>query len=286
MGNEHLRVAMATARVDMDALVTATGVDPKTCQRWIAGRTPYPRHRRVIADLLGEDEGHLWPQTAEPVTYGARFRKLWQTASNEGDAVGKVQRSLGAALSGQLVNIEQSAAIKIELDGTAVIEQAYFCANASYTPLMTLTRDMWFEQPQHEIFLRARCDRSVPMQVQIIRDFPNYKQFICNFVKPVQPLEIFSFSYCYRAERMFLADHFWDQRTLALTRLLAVSINHSKGRPLKSAAVMEELQSGPMQDQDPDLTIVQLDETACNIRWKKDFPGINGIYRISWSFDG
>ena len=269
----------------MDALVAATGVDPKTGQRWIAGRTPYPRHRRAIADLLGENEGYLWPQTAEPVTHEARFRRLWQAALSEGDAVLQIQRSLGGAISGQLVNIEQAATIEIDPDGSAVIEQAYLCANASYTPLMTLTRDMWFEHPQHEVFLRARCNRSVPMQVQIVRDFPNYKPFLCNFVRPVQPLEIFHFSYCYRTKKMFLADHFWDQRALTLTKTLTVSIVHSKGRPLTSAAITEELQAGPMQDQDPDLTIIQPDEKTCNIRWKKDFPGINGIYRISWSFD-
>lgn len=177
-------VAMAAARVEVDALVAATGVDPKTGQRWVAGRTPYPRHRRAIADLLGEDEGYLWPHIAEPVTNGARFRRLWQAALNESDAVRQIQRSRGAAMSGQLVNIEQTATIEIEPDGSAIIQQAYLCANASSTPLMTLTRDMWFKQPQHEVFLRARCDRSVPMQVQIVRDFPNYKQFICNFVKP------------------------------------------------------------------------------------------------------
>jgi hypothetical protein len=37
-------------------------VDPKTVQRWIAGRLPRPHSRHALADLLGVDEVELWPQ--------------------------------------------------------------------------------------------------------------------------------------------------------------------------------------------------------------------------------
>jgi hypothetical protein len=41
-------------------------VDPKTVSRWIAedGRTPQPRHRWQLSDLLGVEEHVLWPQLA------------------------------------------------------------------------------------------------------------------------------------------------------------------------------------------------------------------------------
>ncbi len=61
MANERLRTAMAAAQVDLDAIIEATGVDPKTAQRWINGRTPTARHRSNVVKLVGEDEAYLWP---------------------------------------------------------------------------------------------------------------------------------------------------------------------------------------------------------------------------------
>ena len=68
--NERLRTAMAVAHVDMDAIVEATGVDPKTVQRWINGRTPNARHRSRLVRLVGEAETYLWPDVAD----GERIR--------------------------------------------------------------------------------------------------------------------------------------------------------------------------------------------------------------------
>lgn len=84
MANERLRQAMATAHVDLRAIADATGVDPKTVQRWQGGRIPHARHRWRVAELLHEREDYLWPdeqtepnakvaQTAEIITaYGWR----------------------------------------------------------------------------------------------------------------------------------------------------------------------------------------------------------------------
>ena len=47
MANERLRTAMAAAQVDLDAIIEATGVDPKTVQRWMNGRTPLPATDRT-----------------------------------------------------------------------------------------------------------------------------------------------------------------------------------------------------------------------------------------------
>ncbi len=59
--NEPLRKAMADARVSIEALARAVGVHAKTVQRWLGGRTPHPRHRWAVADLLGVREATLWP---------------------------------------------------------------------------------------------------------------------------------------------------------------------------------------------------------------------------------
>jgi hypothetical protein len=63
MGNDRLRTAMAKAHVDVEAVSNKTGVDPKTVQRWLGGRTPHARHRWAVSELLSEEETYLWPET-------------------------------------------------------------------------------------------------------------------------------------------------------------------------------------------------------------------------------
>src|SRR4051794_23487707 len=46
-------------------VATAVGVDPKTAERWIAGRPPHPRHRAAVADLLGQSETYLWEEVVK-----------------------------------------------------------------------------------------------------------------------------------------------------------------------------------------------------------------------------
>jgi hypothetical protein len=60
--NERLRDALLRNGVDLLQVAKATGVDPKTVERWITkDRTPYPRHRHTIASLVREPETYLWP---------------------------------------------------------------------------------------------------------------------------------------------------------------------------------------------------------------------------------
>ncbi len=61
MANERLRASMVVRRYAPERLAAVLAVDPKTVQRWIAGRTPHPRHRWAVADVLEEDEHYLWP---------------------------------------------------------------------------------------------------------------------------------------------------------------------------------------------------------------------------------
>ncbi len=61
MANDRLRSAMAKAGLSLDVIAEATGVDPKTVQRWIGGRVPHARHRFGVAALVREDEDYLWP---------------------------------------------------------------------------------------------------------------------------------------------------------------------------------------------------------------------------------
>jgi len=78
--NLNLRQALAAARLHPSDVAARLAVDPKTVDRWLAGRTPYPRHRLALADLLGVDEADLWPDATSPaVPRGTRdeFKALY-----------------------------------------------------------------------------------------------------------------------------------------------------------------------------------------------------------------
>jgi transcriptional regulator with XRE-family HTH domain len=83
--NERLREAVDSSGYDEATIATRLGVDPKTVERWITGRIPYPRYRRALADLLNVDERKLWPQTAqrsvaqsqEPAKVQATYAHRW-----------------------------------------------------------------------------------------------------------------------------------------------------------------------------------------------------------------
>ncbi|GAA3994776.1 DUF5919 domain-containing protein [Allokutzneria multivorans] len=67
MANERLRDALARNGLSYEQIAEATGVDQKTVERWITkGRTPYPRHRHVIASMVRETETYLWPDAVVP----------------------------------------------------------------------------------------------------------------------------------------------------------------------------------------------------------------------------
>jgi transcriptional regulator with XRE-family HTH domain len=61
MANERLRAALLERGLTPNALAIELGVDIKTVERWVSGRTPYRRHRYAISTRLGVDEVYLWP---------------------------------------------------------------------------------------------------------------------------------------------------------------------------------------------------------------------------------
>lgn len=63
-----LRRALAESRLREIDIAEALGVDPKTVQRWLAGRLPQPRHRWGLADLVHRHEHDLWPQLVGGLT--------------------------------------------------------------------------------------------------------------------------------------------------------------------------------------------------------------------------
>jgi DNA-binding transcriptional regulator YdaS (Cro superfamily) len=61
MANDNLKDALRTAGLTSEQFAQIIDVDPKTVQRWVSGRTPYPRHRATIARALDLTEHELWP---------------------------------------------------------------------------------------------------------------------------------------------------------------------------------------------------------------------------------
>ena len=121
--NQRLRSAMAAARLDIEGVAASLGVDPKTVQRWLAGRTPRPRHRWELASLLHAQDETLWPGASASLTgtptrpYGADAEvsrvfasqadaedEIRLLASNAGEIDLRILRGLGLiALNGSLL---------------------------------------------------------------------------------------------------------------------------------------------------------------------------------------
>jgi hypothetical protein len=59
--NERLRNAIDASEHNEISIAERLCVDPKTVERWVAGRAPYPRYRRSLAALLNTEEKELWP---------------------------------------------------------------------------------------------------------------------------------------------------------------------------------------------------------------------------------
>jgi hypothetical protein len=62
MENLALRRALSHARLRENDVANSLNVDPKTVQRWLAGRRPQPAHRWALAELVGVHEFDLWPE--------------------------------------------------------------------------------------------------------------------------------------------------------------------------------------------------------------------------------
>src|SRR5262245_18803900 len=133
--NQPLRDAMAAARLDIEGVAAELGVDPKTVQRWLAGRTPRPRHRWALASLLHAQDEALWPGASASLTgaaarpYGADAEvsrvfasqadaedEIRLLASNASEIDLRILRGLGLiALNGSLLRPAVVAARQVRL---------------------------------------------------------------------------------------------------------------------------------------------------------------------------
>ncbi len=64
--NVVLKRALKDVNLRTVDVAVRLGVDPKTVERWIAGRRPHPRFRTALVALTGVAEERLWPPSGEP----------------------------------------------------------------------------------------------------------------------------------------------------------------------------------------------------------------------------
>ncbi|MFE3765767.1 XRE family transcriptional regulator [Streptomyces sp. NPDC059104] len=77
MQNERLRALMASGGWTHASLASATGVDPKSVERWVnLGRTPRRATALLAAETLGEDVHALWPALRQARAARAVSREL------------------------------------------------------------------------------------------------------------------------------------------------------------------------------------------------------------------
>jgi hypothetical protein len=78
--NHPLGRALRGAGLHVVDVAAQLAVDPKTVQRWISGRIPYPRHRAALTRLTGWTSRDLWPdlpRKAEPNTVADEVRLVY-----------------------------------------------------------------------------------------------------------------------------------------------------------------------------------------------------------------
>jgi lambda repressor-like predicted transcriptional regulator len=74
--NERLRAAVLESGLAMEDVARQAGMDPKTLERAIAGRTPHPRNRHALAAVLQSDPTELWPDSYGPTGSGVSLSEL------------------------------------------------------------------------------------------------------------------------------------------------------------------------------------------------------------------
>ena len=94
VANERLRTALAKQAATPEQLAEELQVDPKTVQRWLAGRTPHGRHRRRLAAHLRADEGYLWPDAERDRELSSSRAELVAIYPHRSDVPREVWRDL------------------------------------------------------------------------------------------------------------------------------------------------------------------------------------------------
>jgi transcriptional regulator with XRE-family HTH domain len=110
MRNERLKAALARSGASVSDLAELCEVDPKTVQRWLSGRVPFPKHRLKLAQRLGVEEDYLWPEARDQAAAAGSAAEIVGAYAHRADVPVQLWRTLLTA-----------ARSKIDLVGYALL---------------------------------------------------------------------------------------------------------------------------------------------------------------------
>jgi hypothetical protein len=88
--------------MEPESLARKLNVDPKTVQRWLGGRTPHPRHRWKVCDILGMSEQQLWPSVLAGASGAQHTAEIVAAYAHRADAPGQLWAGMLEAARGQI----------------------------------------------------------------------------------------------------------------------------------------------------------------------------------------
>jgi transcriptional regulator with XRE-family HTH domain len=230
------------------------------------------------------DSRHAWDTGTRDITQ--RFCEIW-------DSLGASKEEKIQATNDLLkhTNLPKMIYTSFRLDinilnpnGDAHIIWKYHGTNVGDEDIVGESKSIWFEKKQVEdIRLTGTSDRPVPLKIDTLRDYENYKEFFCNFEVPVSFGESIKYSYEYHPQEMFRTSHYWDWQVRNLVLNTRITIRHNSGKKLKSYEIKKETPKGLITEPNTDFT-VRTDESQAEIVWAKYFPEYGAKYRIHWEF--
>jgi hypothetical protein len=169
-------------------------------------------------------------------------------------------------------------------EGDAHIVWRHHATNVGDEDILGESKVAWFEDRQSgDIHLAGTSDREPELRIETLRNYENYKEFFCHFQTPVKSGESIKYSYEYRPQKMFTANHYWDWSVRNLILNTRITIKHNKGKRLKSCTLKKETPKGLITETDADIT-TKADDQQAEIIWTKYFPEFGAKYRIYWEF--
>lgn len=249
------------------------------------GRT-FDSDIKMLLDDLQRIEAHF---EGEPFlrekSLDESLTQLWSSSRTRDNKIRATQRLCRGLSIPELVY--ESFFLKIDIkdaEGNADFIWRFKGFNATDRVVEGEAKSLWFENPQtRPIEIVTFSEFGHPPNVEILRDYANYKDFFCRFVPVVQPYSKFQYGYRYQAPYMFTEAHYWDWKSRNLTLRADIEIFHRKNKNFKSCKVERQMSRGVTQANVGMLEIKD-DDHKVHIKWGQKMPKLDAIYRIYWDF--
>lgn len=215
-----------------------------------------------------------------------QFCKIWDRSSVSKKA--KIKQSAELLKKTNLPKLIYTSAIleiDINLAGDAHIKRTFHALNVGEKEILGDFKLVYFEENQrNDIELRGLSNQKKPLQIEIKRDYENYKEFFCRFGEPLKLGDSIIYSYEHFPKAMFKQHHYWDWTCRNLTLNSKIVIRHEKGKKFKKCIIKNEFEEAFTIEKNPNLKI-KSDDQKVEIVWIKYYPQMNHKYRLLWEFD-